>query len=85
MYGDSTLEDVFREQVALEYKTFFKDAFRKLPQNIPGANKYELWEMASTMFTVSEIYGILIYKIKMILSSIVCFGKQMLLKVIYKL
>ena len=55
MYGDSTPGDVTHEQVALEYKTFFKDAFRKLPQNITGADKYELWEMASTMFTVSEI------------------------------
>ena len=60
MYGDSTPGDVTHEQVALEYKTFFKDAFRKLPQNITGADKYELWEMASTMFTVSEIEVIFI-------------------------
>ena len=56
MYGDSTPGDVTHEQVALEYKTFFKDAFRKLPQNIPDADKYELWEMASTMFTVSPMH-----------------------------
>ena len=51
MYSDST--PLTHEEVALEYKKFFKDALRKLPHNITGTDKYELLEMASTMFTVS--------------------------------
>ena len=52
MFGDITPGDTTHQDVIALYQSYFKNAQRNLPKELPNEGKHEVWEMISNIIWV---------------------------------